>query len=115
MERDPIRTLIADDHDPLRAELREELAGEGFDVVAEADNGLDAACLALAATPQLCVLDVQMPWGGVDAARAIVDALPGTTVVMLTATRDEATALAALGAGASGYLLKDAAPEQLAA
>lgn len=106
--------VIADDHALLREEVRADLEEHGFVVVAEAEDALSAVCAALKERPQLCILDVHMPGGGVYAALAIVQRLPHVRIVMLTATADDDAALAALRAGASGYLLKDLDAERLA-
>jgi DNA-binding NarL/FixJ family response regulator len=108
-----ITVLLADDHAAVRAGIRLALAGEGFNVVAEAADGPEAVTLAIEARPDIALLDVNMPGSGIKAAEEIVAALPGTTVVMLTVSRDDDDLFAALRAGASGYLLKDTDPGRL--
>jgi DNA-binding NarL/FixJ family response regulator len=110
---DRISVLLADDHAAVRAGIRLALAGEGFTVVAEAADGPEAVAMALEAKPDIALLDVNMPGSGIKAAEEIVQALPATTVVMLTVSRDDDDLFAALRAGASGYLLKDTDPERL--
>jgi len=110
---DRISVLLADDHAAVRAGIRLALAGEGFTVVAEAADGPEAVAMALEAKPDIALLDVNMPGSGIKAAEEIVQALPTTTVVMLTVSRDDDDLFAALRAGASGYLLKDTDPERL--
>jgi DNA-binding NarL/FixJ family response regulator len=110
---DGITVLLADDHDAVRAGIRLALAGEGFDVIAEAADGPGAVEAALRDKPDIALLDVNMPGSGIKAAEEIVQSLPGTTVVMLTVSRDDDDLFAALRAGASGYLLKDTDPARL--
>jgi DNA-binding NarL/FixJ family response regulator len=110
---DGITVLLADDHAAVRAGIRLALAGEGFEVVAEAADGPEAVTAALEAKPDLALLDVNMPGSGIKAAEEIVQALPATIVVMLTVSRDDDDLFAALRAGASGYLLKDTDPGRL--
>src|SRR4051794_25184000 len=98
---------------PARAGIRLALAGEGFDIVAEAADGPEAVSAALAVKPDIALLDVNMPGSGIKAAEEIINALPGTTVVMLTVSRDDDDLFAALRAGAAGYLLKDTDPSRL--
>ena len=108
-----ISVLLADDHAAVRAGIRLALAGEGFNVVAEAADGPGAVEAALRERPDIALLDVNMPGSGIRAAEEIVQALPSTTVVMLTVSRDDDDLFAALRAGASGYLLKDTDPSRL--
>jgi len=109
-----LTVLVADDHAPTRAGVRDALGADGFTVVAEA-AGADAAVeLALCARPDVCLLDVHMPGGGIAAAARITENLPESAVVMLTVSRDDEDLFAALRAGAAGYLLKDMDPARLA-
>jgi DNA-binding NarL/FixJ family response regulator len=102
-----LRIVIADDHPPTRAELREELEREGrFVVCAEAGDAPGAVDAAMREQPDLCILDIRMPGGGVAAAWEISARLPQTKIVMLTVSADDQDHFAALRAGASGYLLK---------
>ena len=111
---DPVRVLIADDHVPTRDDIRRALeADERFVVCAEAGDAPVAIEAALRESPDLCVLDVRMPGGGVAAAWEISSRLPATRIVMLTVSSDDADLFAALRAGASGYLLKDMDPAEL--
>jgi DNA-binding NarL/FixJ family response regulator len=113
MSSEQISVLLADDHAAVRAGIRLALAGEGFHVVAEAADGPDAVRQAKEVNPDIALLDVNMPGSGIKAAEEIVQALPGTVVVMLTVSRDDDDLFAALRAGASGYLLKDTDPSRL--
>jgi DNA-binding NarL/FixJ family response regulator len=110
----PIRVLIADDHPPTRADIREALEEDGrFTVVAEANDAPGAVEAALRESPDLCILDVRMPGQGVAAAWEIGARLPDTKVVMLTVSADDLDLFAALRAGAAGYLLKGTDPARL--
>jgi DNA-binding NarL/FixJ family response regulator len=103
----PWRLLIADDHQPTRDELRGALAGdERFDICAVVANAAAAVQAAVREQPDVCLLDVRMPGGGVAAAWEIAARLPEAKIVMLTVSDDDADLFAALQAGAHGYLLK---------
>ena len=110
-----MRILVADDHGIVRAGIRLLLERQpGLDVVAEADDGVDAVERALAVRPNLCILDVAMPrMTGLQAARAIRSQLPDTRVLMLSMHDDERYLFEALKAGASGYVLKREADQDL--
>lgn len=111
-----IRVAVADDHPMFRAgvvmSLREEA---GVDVVGEAGDAAAALALARAELPDVMILDIAMPGGGLDAARQIAAACPATRIVMLTVSEDEDDLLAAVKAGASGYVLKGAGASELVA
>ena len=111
----PIRVLIADDHAPTRADMREALERNGrFTVCAEAADGAAAVEAAVRERPDLCLLDIRMPGSsGIAATREITTRLPGTKVVMLTVSLDDDDLLNALRGGAVGYLLKDINPDRL--
>ena len=111
----PLRVVIADDHPPTRAGVRQALEADGCLVVADVADGTRAVAAALETEPDVCLLDIHMPGGGVRAAAEITRALPDTAVVMLTASRDDEDLFDALRAGASGYLLKDMDPDRLGA
>lgn len=110
---DALRVVIADDHAPVRSMVREALEADGCEVVGEASDAWAAVAATRAARPQVCLLDVHMPGGGVAAAGEITRALPDTVVVMLTASRDDEDLFSALRAGAAGYLLKGMDPDRL--
>jgi DNA-binding NarL/FixJ family response regulator len=112
-----MRILIADDHGIVRAGIRLLLERQpGLDVVAEAADGVEAIEQALAWNPNLCILDVGMPrLTGLQAARAIRSHLPETRVLMLSMHDDEHYLFEALKAGASGYVLKREADQDLVA
>jgi two-component system nitrate/nitrite response regulator NarL len=109
-----IRVLVADDHAPTRRLLREELEAAGLVVCAEAATGDEAVEAATRERPDLCLLDVQMPAGdGIAATRAIRAILPAAKVLLITVEPSEEGLLAAVRAGADGYLAKDIDPLRL--
>src|SRR5512135_2487132 len=110
-----IRVVLADDHAVVRKGIREFLEEDSsIHVVAEADNGEDGVMLVAREHPEVAVFDVQMPrLSGLDAARRIKAESPETRVLILTAFDDEQFIFAAFQAGASGYLLKTATPDEL--
>lgn len=110
---DKLRVLIADDHVPTRAGVRMALERGGLEVVAETANAEDAVRAASRLHPDVCLLDIEMPGGGIRAAADISAALPGTHIIMLTVSRDESQLFDALRAGAAGCLLKDMDPGAL--
>jgi DNA-binding NarL/FixJ family response regulator len=110
-----IRIVIADDHAPTRAGIRAVLEDDDFQVCGEAASADAAVEIALEERPAVCLLDINMPGGGIAAAGAISERLPETAIVMLTVSRDDADLFDALRAGASGYLLKDIDRRQLPA
>lgn len=114
MSQEP-RVLIADDHPVIRLGVRLALARGGFRVVAEASSSAGAVEAALRERPEVCLLDVYMPGGGVNAAQRIAEAVSGAAIVMLTVSESTEDVLGALRAGASGYLLKDTSPDRLPA
>jgi len=106
-ERKPVRVLIADDHAPTRVDIRQALDGDvRFVVCAVTADASGAVQAALRERPDLCLLDVRMPGGGLSAAWEIGARLPRTKIVMLTVSGEDADLFAALRAGAEGYLLK---------
>jgi two-component system nitrate/nitrite response regulator NarL len=107
------RVVIADDHIPTRMGVRLALEQNGFVVCGEEATAPAAVAAALSDPPDLCLLDVDMPGGGVGAAETIRSRLPETQVVMLTDAENEEELFAALEAGASGYLLKGIDPARL--
>ena len=111
----PIRILLADDHIVMRRGLRLLLESQpGFSVVAEASDGRQAVDQAIATRPDVVILDITMPQlSGAEAAQRIIEALPGTAVVILSMHSDEGYVLRALKAGAKGYLVKDSAEGDL--
>src|SRR5436309_5007049 len=110
-----MRILVADDHGIVRSGIKLLLERQpGLDVVGEAADGVEAVEQALATRPDLCILDVGMPrMTGLQAAREILAHMPGTRVLMLSMHDDEHYLFEALKAGASGYVLKREADQDL--
>lgn len=111
-----IRVLIVDDHELFRRALREHLEANGVDVVGEAQDAEGAVAVATETAPQVVLMDIRMPGGsGIDATRRLLEAVPGTQVLMLTIHTEDVVIAEAIMAGASGYLLKDAGGDQILA
>src|SRR5665213_1784117 len=112
---EPIRIVLADDHVVVRSGLRMLLDSDGdFEVVAEASNVEDARRYVRGHHPKVLVLDLNMPGGSsLEAIPAIREESPGTQIVVLTMQQEPAFAREALRAGALGYVLKDAADDEL--
>jgi DNA-binding NarL/FixJ family response regulator len=110
-----IRIIVVDDHPLVRAGLASLLAADGeLEVVAEAGGGPEAVVLVDDLVPDVVLMDLSMPAGdGIEATRAIKTAHPDVRVAMLTTFTDRERVAAALDAGASGYLLKDAEAREL--
>jgi len=108
------RILLADDHPLTRDALGTLLRQNGFDVVGEAGGGEEAIKLARELRPDLVLLDLSMPdLGGLEALPLVRAAAPEAEVVVLTASEDEDSLLAAIRGGAAGYLLKTEPPERI--
>jgi two-component system response regulator NreC len=110
-----IKVLLADDHAILRAGLRLLLGAQpDLIVIGEADNGSEALALAAQNRPDLIVLDLSMPGlGGLEALPVLRKVAPAAKILILTMHDDEGYLRQALGAGASGYLLKKAVDNEL--
>jgi len=111
----PLRVVIADDHPLVRSGLRTILAAaDGIDVVGDASTGAEAITAARTLTPDVIVMDLQMPdTDGIEATRQIVAADPGIAVLVLTMFEDDTSVFSAMRAGALGYLLKGAEQEEI--
>jgi DNA-binding NarL/FixJ family response regulator len=111
----PIRLLIVDDHPVVRDGLRGLFEGEeGFEVVAEAENGADGVARAKAYDPDVVLMDLRMPgMDGVAAIRAMAGEQVRARVLVLTTFDTDSDVLPAIEAGATGYLLKDAPRDEL--
>lgn len=107
------RVVVADDHVPTRLAIRTALEDGGFQVVAEASTAESAVEMVRDQRPDVALLDIYMPGGGLAAARAITALADDIAVVMLTVSRNDADLFDALQAGARGYLLKGIDPERL--
>jgi DNA-binding NarL/FixJ family response regulator len=110
-----IRILIADDHPVVRSGLRALLASQpDFEVVADAENGEEASTLSASLTPDVILMDLQMPvLDGLTAIQRIHARQPEVRILVLTTYDTDADIVPAIEAGATGYLLKDAPPEAL--
>jgi DNA-binding NarL/FixJ family response regulator len=110
-----IRVLLAEDHAVVRGGLLQLLGDiDGFEVVGAAAGGEEAVKLAAEHKPDVVLMDLEMPGiDGIEATRRIRGADPEVNVVVLTAFSDRRRILDAIDAGAVGYLLKDAEPEEL--
>ncbi len=113
----PIRLLLVDDHDIVRTGLRSFLESQdGFSVVAEARNGTEAVERAVETKPGIVLMDIGMPGvDGLEATRLLKKACPEAQVLALTIHDDKQYFMQMLAAGASGYLTKQAAPDELVA
>jgi DNA-binding NarL/FixJ family response regulator len=109
-----IRVIIADDHARMRGRVRDALESGGCDVCGEGATAADAVRLVQEHHPDVALLDIHMPGNGIQAARDIVRTSPEVAVVMLTQSAEDEDLFDSLRAGASGYLLKDTDPTQLA-
>ena len=109
--------MLVDDHSIIRDLLRDALENTGeFQVVAQAADGEEALGLVEEAAPDVIVMDVIMPvMDGIDACRQITELLPGTRVLMLTASNEKDAIVRSIAAGATGYLQKYSGKEQLLA
>jgi two-component system, NarL family, response regulator DevR len=112
---DTIHVLLADDHDLVRGGLKAAIRNHPeFSVVAEARDGEEAVREAQRVQPELVVMDVRMPkMTGIEACREIRSTLPATNVLMLTSFADERAVMAAIVAGASGFMLKEVQTTEL--
>ncbi|MDR6170595.1 response regulator transcription factor [Curtobacterium sp. SORGH_AS_0776] len=110
-----MRVLVVDDHALVRSGLGAVLAAtDDCEVVGEAATGEEGVALARELHPDVVVMDLSMPGaGGVAATAALRSAMPDVRVLVLTTFADDGRVRAALAAGATGYLLKDAAPDEV--
>ena len=112
--REGIRVLLVDDHDLFRTGLRNRLEELGVEVVGEAGTGTEAVGLVREHTPDVVVMDLNMPGiSGVEATRQITSIAPLTRVLVLTISDQDGDVIDAIMAGACGYLLKDASIQEL--
>ena len=110
-----IRVMLVDDHPITRRGLRVVLEDEdGFEVVAQAADGVEAVVRAEESKPDVIVMDVMMPGkDGVEASRDILDLLPDTKVLMLTASTEDDAVIEAIAAGATGFVQKYSGGDEL--
>jgi DNA-binding NarL/FixJ family response regulator len=113
---EPVRVLVVDDQELFRRGLIMLLGGDiDIEVVGEAADGITATDLAITTAPDVILLDVRMPRRtGVEACRAIKEAVPATKIIMLTVSDEEADLYESVKNGAAGYLLKDSSIEEVA-
>ncbi len=118
---DPVRVVIIDDHPLFREGVAATLVSGGdsgpddsdLEVVGEGASAADALTLATSLLPDLMLLDLNLPGGGLSAARQVASACPVTKIVMLTFSEEESDVLASLKAGARGYILKGVSGQEL--
>jgi DNA-binding NarL/FixJ family response regulator len=111
---DVIQVVIVDDHPLFREGVAHILeATQGFEVVGQGSSAEEALRLATTLLPDMMLLDITMPGGGIAAARSVAAACPVTKIVMLTGSEQEEHLMAALKAGARGYILKGIAAREL--
>lgn len=111
-----IRILVVDDHTVVRKGLHSLLSAEkyGIEVVGEAADGLDAIEKARQLNPQVILMDLMMPrMNGIEAIQAIRQELPEARFLVLTSYGEDDLLIQAIEAGALGYLMKDASPDDL--
>jgi DNA-binding NarL/FixJ family response regulator len=108
-----VRVMVVDDHPMWREGVARDLAEAGYDVVATTGEGRQAVRIAAATRPDVVVLDLQLPdISGVEVIRGLAETLPGLRVLMLSASGEQQSVLDAVKAGATGYLVKSAAPQE---
>jgi len=111
-----IRVVVADDHPMWRDAVARDLADAGFEVLATADDGRSAVARTRATTPDVLVLDLNLPGlTGAEVCAALAAAQVPTRILILSASGDHQDVLAAVKAGALGYLLKSAGREEFLA
>ena len=116
MPAEPIRVLVVDDHAVVREGLRAFLdLQEGIEVAGDAADGLEAVTLAERLRPDVVLMDLVMPeLDGLGAMRLLRERVPAARVIVLTSYLDDDTLMPALRAGAAGYVLKNAEPQEVA-
>ena len=113
---DRIRVMVVDDHPMWREAVERDLVAEGFEVVATASTGTEAINRFRATRPQVVVLDLQIPApSGVEVTASVLATEPASRVLILSASGEQDDVLAAVKAGATGYLVKSASREELVA
>ena len=109
-----IRLIIADDHPMVREGLKVSLENEGLTVVADVSNGEEALAAAAELKPDVVLLDISMPvMNGLEACAAFKERFPGIRLLIITMHDEREYILKVVQAGAAGYVLKDAPPEEL--
>jgi len=115
MPKEPLRVLIADDHPLFRNGMRALLAADlDTEVVSEATTGEEAIEMAAALQPDVILMDLQMPgMSGIEATRSILHTSPHIRILVVTMYEDDHSVFTAMRAGARGYLLKGASPDEV--
>jgi DNA-binding NarL/FixJ family response regulator len=109
-----VRVMIVDDHPIWRDALERDLSGAGFEIVGAVGDGESAVRIAAAVRPDVVLMDLQLPGiSGVQAASALVTQDPGIRILMFSASGEDSDVLAAVEAGARGYLVKSARTAEL--
>jgi len=110
-----VRIILADDHKIVREGLRALIEKRpGFEVIAEAEDGRTTVKLTKELSPDIVIMDIAMPdMNGIEATRRIIEQVPNVKVIALSMHSDIRFVVEMLKAGASGYLLKDCASEEL--
>jgi DNA-binding NarL/FixJ family response regulator len=110
-----LRIVVADDHAVVREGLRALLSAvDGYELIGTASTGAEAVRAAVTLHPDVLVMDIQMPgMSGIEATREITRAAPSVRVLMLTMFDDDESVFAAMRAGALGYVLKGAPPDNM--
>lgn len=115
MPNEPLRVLIADDHPLFRSGMGALLAADpDTEVAGEATTGDEAIALAAVLQPDVILMDIQMPGvSGIEATRRIVQTSPHIRILIVTMFEDDHSVFTAMRAGARGYVLKGARPEEM--
>jgi DNA-binding NarL/FixJ family response regulator len=115
MPNEPLRVLIADDHPLFRSGMGALLAADpDTEVAGEATTGDEAIALAAVLQPDMILMDIQMPGvSGIEATRRIVHTSPHIRILIVTMFEDDHSVFTAMRAGARGYVLKGARPEEM--
>jgi DNA-binding NarL/FixJ family response regulator len=109
-----LRVMLVDDHALVRSAVRQAIAADDVELVAEAATAEDAFALAIAVRPDVMLLDIDLPgMNGIQMLEELAPRLPETKIVILTVSDSERDVIEALARGASGYLTKDLSPEAL--
>ncbi len=115
MSKEPLRVLIADDHPLFRSGMRSLLVADlANEVIGEATTGEEAVALASSLQPDIILMDLHMPgMGGIEATRRVLHSNPHIRILIVTMYEDDHSVFTAMRAGARGYLLKGASPDEV--
>jgi DNA-binding NarL/FixJ family response regulator len=110
----PVRVLIVEDHQLVRAAVADALARDGIEICGQAGSAEEALDALLTVHPDVVLVDIDLPgMGGIALVREMAPRLPNCLAIMLTGSHDEADLMASIRAGAAGFLTKDLSPEAL--